>query len=196
MRYFQLKSLGDQSKLKENVCISKRPSGLGLNSTLLNKGKSVKAFFPENAEVRLKDDEPGLMLTDVLSNTLWCFIANERTREIVQPVCGTEDVEYLPFVLYDQRGNRYSDDYGFIHPLRMCNVVDRDASTIRYQGGDPNRAIMSVTEYVFDGSLTKDLPALFRVPEYTYDIFMNETLARALYEAKISNLFLNEVQLS
>lgn len=196
MRYFQLQSLGDQRKLKEHVCISRKPSGLGLKSYLLSEGGSVAAYYPENAEVHLKDAEPGLLLTDFLSNTLWCFIANHRTREVVEAICGNQDLEYFPFILFDQRGNRLSDDYCFIHPLRICNAVDRAASDISYEDDDPNGEILSVEEYVFNSELTKDLPPLFRVPEYTYDIFMNETLARALYEARIGNLFLNEVQLS
>lgn len=195
MRYFQLESLGDQRKLREHVCISKRPKGLGLKSFLLGEGESVAAYYPDNAEVHLKEAEPGLILTDFLSNTLWCFIANSKTRQAVEQVCGHDGVEYLPFTLFDQRGNKLSDDYGFIHPLLVCEAVDRAASTIRYEDGDPEGEIMSVTEYVFDSRLTENLPPIFRVPEYSYDIFMNEILARALFDAKISNLFLHEIEL-
>ncbi len=195
MRFFQLKCLGDQSKLAEHVCISKRPKGMGLKSTLLGKAESVSAYFPDNAEVHLQEAEPGRVLTDCLSNTLWCFIANRRTRELVEQVCGREGVEYLPFTLFDSSGKVLSDDYYFIHPLKSCEAVDRAASDIRYQHDDPKGEILSVREYIFDHRLAQNLPPLFRVPEYSYDIFMNEVLARTLFDAKIANLFLHEIEL-
>ena len=196
MRYFQLKCLGDQSKLKEHVCISKRPNGMGLKSRLLGTGESVAAFYPKAAEVHLKNAEPGTVLTDYLSNTLWCFIANSRTREVVEIVCGNDDVEYLPFTLFDPSGNKLSNDYCFIHPVSVCEAVDRASSHISYQNDDPEGEILSVREYVFDRKRIENLPPLFRVPEYSYDIFMNEVLARALFEAKISNLYVHEVQVN
>lgn len=90
---FSVEIIRRSKKLKEHVCISKRPNGLGLKSYLLDKGGSVTSYFHNNAELHLKDAEPGLLLTDFLSNTLWCFIANQRTREIVESICGNKDVE-------------------------------------------------------------------------------------------------------
>lgn len=193
MRYFQLKSLGDIHKLKENVCLGKSPDGLGLNVTRLTKGKPLAKLYPENVEVHLKESNPGLLLTDVLSNTFWCFVGNQKVRQIVESVCGNENVEYLPFILFDQRGNRYSDEYCFIHPIKVIDVVDRASSQITYEDDDPNGEIMSVQKYaIAKDKLDQALP-LFRVPEFTYDIFMNEILAKALYDAKISNVFLDEI---
>lgn len=196
MRYFQLECLGDRSKLREHVCISRRPNGLGLKSYLLGTGESVAPYFPENAEVHLKDAEPGTVLTDFLSNTLWCFIANRRTRSVVEHVCGQHGVEYLPFTLFDPGGNPLSDDYSFIHPIRVCDAVDRASSDISYEDDDPEGEILSVEEFVFDRHLVENLPPLFRVPEYAYAIFLNEVLAKALFEAKISNLFVHEVRVA
>lgn len=194
MRAFRLECLGDRSRSREHVCVSGRPSGLGLRCYLMNEGTSVLPFYPEDASIRLKPAEPGLVLTDFLSNTVWCFIANRRTREVVESVCGHEGVEYLPFVLLDHDGERYSDEYSFIHPLQVCDVVDRAASEISYEDDDPSGEILSVEEYVFREPATHELPPLFRVPENPYDIFLNETLARALHAAKITNLFVHEVE--
>ena len=196
MRYFQLECLGDQGKAKEYVCISREPNGMGLKSYLLGTGESLAAFYPKAAEVHLKNAEPGTVLTDYLSNTLWCFIANSRTREVVETVCGNDGVEYFPFILFDQLGNKLSDDYCFIHPVLVCEAVDRANSDISYEDDDPEGEILSVDEYVFDRQRIENLPPLFRVPEYSYDIFMNEVLARALFEAKISNLYVHEVKVN
>lgn len=194
-RFFQLECLGDQSRLREHVCVGHTPHGLGLKRYLMTEGASVRAFYPEDASVRLKAGQPGRVLTDFLSNTVCCFIANRRTREVVASVCGEEGVEYLPFVLFDHEGERYSDEYGFIHPLQVCDVVDREASEISYRDDDPAGEVLSVETYVFREAATEGLPPLFRVPECPYDIFLNEALARALHAAKITNLFLHEVTL-
>ena len=63
-----------------------------------------------------------------------------------------------------------------------------------FEDDDPERAITSVDTYVLDRARCVDLPPLFRVPEWTYDIFLNEALARALHDAQTSNLFLHELE--
>ncbi len=195
MRFFRLNSLGNRSMDRSLVCIDKRPAGLGRDGLKLTTGEPLAAIFPPEAEVHLRPSEPGRQLTDFLSNTQWLFIANRRTRDVVAQVCGSEGVEYLPFVLFDQAGARLSDDYAIIHPLSVCKAVNRAASTLTYEDeDDENSDITDVEEYVFDRDLVDGLPHLFRVPEFTYDIFIDEVLARALHGAKISNLVVREVE--
>ncbi|MCB9601052.1 MAG: hypothetical protein H6720_11970 [Sandaracinus sp.] len=142
----------------------------------------------------LRPSRPGRELTDVLSNTEWCLLANRRTCDVVRAVCGDDGVEYLPFTLHEPDGALLSADYSIVHATRFCDVVDREASEIDYEDDDPERDITSVDRYVFDGARCVSLPHLFRVPEWSYDLFLDETLGRALHGAKISNLFLHEVE--
>lgn len=195
MRLFRLECLGDRYAMDRHVVVERRPMGLGMRSLWLGEGKAFGESFPSDAKVLLAESRPGRELTDVLSNTEWCLLANARTREIIQSVCGEDDgVEYLPFTLHEPDGALLSADYVIVHPTRFCDVVDRAASEIDFMDDDPEGEITSVDSYVFDRARCLDLPHLFRVPEWTYDVFLDEPLAHALHDAKVGNLFLHEIE--
>lgn len=192
MRFFQLECLGDRYAM--DVVVDRGPSGLGMRGLWLGEGKPFEDAYPSDLKVTLRESRPGRELTDVLSNTKWCLKANGRTREVIRTLCGDEGVEYLPFSLHEPDGTLLSADYAIVHPVRFCDVVNRDASEIDYEADDPEGEISSVETYVFDAARGIDLPHVFRVPEFSYDVFFDETLARALHDAKIGNLFLHEVE--
>lgn len=169
--------------------------GLQKRTLWLTDGKPFDGSFPPDAKVLLRETQPGRELTDVLSTTTWCWLVNGRTRAVIHSVCGDEGVEYLPFTLHAPDGTLLSDDYVIVHPTRFCDVVDREASELSFENDDPNADVTSVESFVLDRARCVDLPPVFRVPEWTYDIFLDETLARALHDAKVGNLFLHEVEL-
>jgi hypothetical protein len=189
MRVFRLDALGDRASMQRHVVVDRRPRGLGLRTTRLGSGKPIGPDVPP-LSVALRESWPGRELSDVLSTTEWLLLANARTVECVRGVAGDQDVEYLPFTLHAPDETLLSADYAVVHPVRFCDVVDRAASVLRFQGD-----ITGVESYVLDRGRCHDLPPLFRVPEWSYDIFLNETLARALHGARIGNLFLHEVTL-
>lgn len=194
MRFFQLECLGDRYATDRHVVVDRPPSGLGRSGSKLHEGLPFGDAYPSDVKVTLRESRPGRELTDVLSNTEWCLMANGRTCDVIRSVCGDEGVEYLPFTLHEPDGTLLSADYAIVHPLRFCDVVDRDESEIEYEDDDPEGEISSVESYVFDHARCTNLPHFFRVPEWSYDVFFDETLARALHDAKIGNLFLHEVE--
>ncbi len=180
--------------MQRHVVVDRGPEGLGRSGFKLGTGEAFNGTFPQDARLLLRESQPGRELTDVLSNTEWCFLVNRRTCEVVRSVCGDDGVEYLPFTLHEPDGTLLSADYVIVHPVRFCDVVDRAASELEFEDDDPRGEVTSVESYVFDRARCTALPPLFRVPEWTYDIFLGEPLARALHGAKISNLFLHEVE--
>lgn len=178
--------------MQRQVVVDRRPRGLGLRTTRLGSGEAVGPEVPPLSVV-LRESWPGRELTDVLSTTEWLLLANARTVDCIRAVAGDEGVEYLPFTLHAPDEALLSADYTVVHPVRFCDVVDRAASVLRFLDGDPEGDITGVESYVLDRARCQDLPPLFRVPEWSYDIFLNETLARALHGAKTGNLFLHEV---
>ena len=194
MRLFRLECLGDRYAMDRHVVVDRRLMGLGMRGLWLGEGKAFEGTFPADVRAVLRETRPGRELTDVLSNTEWCWLVNGRTRAVIHSVCGDEGVEYLPFTLHEPDGTLLSDDYVIVHPTRFCDVVDREASEIDFEDDDPEGEITSVDAYVLDRARCVDLPPLFRVPEWTYDLFLDEKLASALHDACIGNLFVHEVE--
>jgi hypothetical protein len=195
MRYFMIERLGDQRKLNDCVVISKDPSGLKLKTYYLSEGLPVAEFYPQDARIQLQDDCPGLLLTSYLSNTVSLIIFNTQCKQVIEEVCNDQEIEYLPFTLFDHKGNVYSKDYWIINPIGTYDCVDRDHSDISYLNDEPSKDILSIRSFAFKKDKMANAPHLFRVPEQTYSYFMDEKLGRALKEVEPSNLMITEIPL-
>jgi hypothetical protein len=196
MRFFKIELLGDTSKYRENVVVTRDIKGLGLHTYYLREGRRVADIFPSDAATALEDAYPGIRLTSVLSNTIRCLLVDTSTKEIIKRICDKDgvDVEYLHFTIIGHKGFPLTDDYWVVNPLGLYSIVDRTRSEIAYVNDDPTREIIDVKKFVFKNENSAHAPHLFRVPEQPSSYFIDEVLGRAIADSKPTNVYLTKVE--
>lgn len=194
-RFFKIEILGDQRKFRDNVLIEDEPKGLGLKSYYPSKGIPLSEYYPSQAVINVREENPGRQLTSFLSNTVNLLYFDNQIKRVIEDVCSAQDIEYLPFILYDHVRCILSKDYWLISPIGTYDCVNRLASNIAYLDEDPEKEILSVETFVFREEAVASAPHLFRVPEQPYNYFIDETLGKAINATNPTNIFLTEIEL-
>jgi len=196
MKIFMIRTLGDFRNT--DLCVvNEAPRGIGVKYSRLALGRSIAADFPTDATVHMSADQPGLKLSSLLGNTKRFLIVNRDVKEIVAAEHVRRGdlwpIEYLPFTLINQKGRTHSTDYFFINPLGTVDCVNHKASDIVYFEGDLTM-VLEIKRMVLDPDKLKGAPPLFRLPQAEDRYFVDEDLKRALDERKLTNLYLDEIE--
>lgn len=186
MRYFRLWPRGNDRD-KTLAFVRDEPAGLGLYDYYMRQGERIGEHYPANAKVYLDPQTPGIKLESVLGNLCSYLMVSTAMRDLVLGVC-TNEIEVLPFTLYNHKKRVHSTDYVILNPIGTYDCVNRKASTITYEGD----AIVGVAKLVFDSNKVEGAPHLFRVPEKPSWYFISETLARAIKNSNLTNVILKE----
>lgn len=186
MRFFRFWPRGNDRD-KSLAFVRDEPSGLGLNDFYMRQGKRIGGLYPANAKVYLDRQTPGTKLESVLGNLCSYLMVSTQTKDVVLSVC-TNEIEVLPFTLYNHKKRVHSKDYVILNPIGTFDCVSRAASQITYEGDE----IVGVKTLVFDSNRTGDAPHLFRVPEKPSWYFITDTLARAMKTANLTNVIVKE----
>jgi uncharacterized protein DUF1629 len=195
MKYFLLDTLGDVDG--ERAVIDRAPEDLGLQYYRLAKGVRIGDLYPDDARVLMSKKFQGLKLDSLLGNTKGFLIVKVPVKEAIEAHCADDDIEYLPFTLYNLKKRVQSKDYFIVNPIGTVDCLNLEASVIKYvdKPGDPSHgAVVNVKKYVFEPKKLKRAPALFRVKEKPTRYVVNEQLASAFDKAKFSNISLTEVE--
>ena len=193
MRYFQINNLCDTQDRSLSF-ISNGVKKMGLASYRPAKGKRVGDKYPENAEIHLQPENPGIKLPNLIGNTKSHLIVNTAMKDTILEYCpgGEVDIEILPFTLINHKKRVHSKDYWIINPIGTFDCVNRSASEIEFLDDE----IVGVDKYVFDPKKLEKAPHLFRVPEDPTEYFISQSLAKAFQEKQFTNIFLIEIEQS
>lgn len=195
MQYFKIETLGDQSKLKENVVISENLVALKIKAHFPATGRSIIDKYPDDLAIALSDRFPGVKLTPFISNTKSLLIFDDKCKAIIEEVCAGEDIEYLPLTINDHQGSKLTSDYWIINPLTKLNCLKHEDSDIKYVNDDPTKKVIRIGSFVLDPSKLNNAPHLFRISEDPHICVMDEVLGRQLSEVKPENLTVTPLKL-
>ena len=191
MRYFRLDTLGDTSDPKLAI-IRSRPEGIGIAGYQPARGERIGDRYPEDARVYLPPTPKGNALGSLLGNTKNYLMVKAEMKEVIADQCREQDIEYLPFTLYDRKRRPTCRDCWIINPIGTFDCVNRTVSDISYVPG--TQEVATVFKYVFDPKKVEKAPHLFRVPEDATHLFVSQTLARAFKDRELTNLSLIEIE--
>ena len=193
MRYFQIITLGDTGD-KSLAFISSYVENIGLAAYRPAKGKRVGEKYPENAEIHLQSEDPGIKLYSLIGNTHSYLIVDTAVKDTIVEFCPDDEteIEMLPFTLINHKKRVHSKDYWIINPIGTFDCVNRSASEIEFLDDD----IVGVDKYVFDPKKLEKAPHLFRVPEDPTEYFISQSLAKAFKDKQFTNFFLVEIEQS
>lgn len=144
----------------------------------LNEGVRMGDKFPPDVEATL-DPERGSLLTDFLHNTDKVVPISEKACALFEAEgLGEELVEYLPFVLKNQKGRVVrKPQYCLANPLRKIDCLDRERS--KFSTHDDGVEVITVTHlYLLKDKIPEDAK-FFRLGEQpNYIIFRSDLLER------------------
>lgn len=185
MDYFLLDTTGDLND--ESIClIEDAPDGMGINSYRMSLGDRAKKYWPEDAKISLRPENPGIKLTGILSNVKNYLLINSKGAEIIKEFCSDMKMEILPFTLINHKKRIHSTDYCCVNLIGNFDCLNEEKSGITY---GENNDVISIDEYVLDAKKVKKAPHCFRIDKHRSKYVISRELGRALKDAGITNLF-------
>ena len=185
MNFYSLETGGDLND--PALCfIAQPPEGMTRGNQRMGLGKPVRKLFPQNAQIRLLEEHPGIKLPGYLGNQPGYLIFSSAGRAVIQRLCPKQKIEYLNFTLVNHKGRVHSTDYCIVNPLGSFDALNEIASTIKYAQDDGR--ILSVAEVVLDSVKLENAPHLFRLKHKPILYVLSQALRDAFAEANVSNI--------
>ncbi len=169
---------------KDLCLIDEYPEGMEKYGHTMALGKPATPHFPKDAIVRLSEDNPGIKLAHVCGNLQGCFIGSSLVKKIISKYCSEQEIEYLPFTLYNHKGRVHSTDYYFINPIGGIDCLNYEESGAEFDNGE----FMALDKVVLDREKIENAPHFFRVEEERYNYVMSLELVKALRDEGVDNL--------
>lgn len=193
LRFFKLSASG---KLGDpDLCMLDRlVKGLGMYVARVGLGKRARDVYPEDARVYMSEDAPGIRLSPLLGNLCNTLLMSSELRDVVEKHCKNE-IEYLPFTLYDHRKRVYSRDYWIVNPIGTFDCLDFQASEIVWGSKDAT-AVIRVNKHVLDRKKVQDAPQLFRVDKDPMAYVLRYELAKEISDRRFANIYWKELTLN
>jgi hypothetical protein len=193
MRYFRIRQLGDESD-RERIIVDKRPEGLDGWDFVMAQGERIGDKYPGDAKVYLRDQYPGIKLTDFISNTVAYMITSDRMMSVIKANANVE-IEYLPLAIYNHRKRLHAANYWIINPIGTTDCLDLAASDVIR--GEETGQITMVNVYAFSRrGLGPKPPSILRVKETPWEIFVDEPTARTFHQQQMTNIQIDIVPCS
>jgi hypothetical protein len=150
-------------------------------------GEPIKPFWPQEARLSLKKPSKGVKLRSFLGNRQNMILVTKALRDIIEALCPKEKIEYLPFVLLDQRDRELSKDYFLVNPLGGIECLDKTKSKMTYSDDEPKR-VLDISKYVLDRKKVEKAPELFRIGEQATDYVVSSVLLDEWKKIKATNI--------
>lgn len=186
MRFYQLKTLGNANN-DEIIFIDDYVKGLEMESWRVGKGEAVASTWPADASIHLRKSS-GRKVTDIVGTVTKALFVSKRVRDILEQFVPTGSVEFLPVTIYDHRKRLVSSDHVIANPLGAFDCLDLSASELLWHPEKPD-TIISVEKPVLSAKKLQKAPPLFRIQHATMRHVVNYDAAKALLEAKLTNLY-------
>lgn len=193
MDYFLFETTGNLND--ESLClIEDCPEGLEKKDYTLQLGQPCLPYFPESAVIRLREENRGIKLTHIIGNTKSYFIGSKLVKEIIELHCPNQNIEYLPFTLYNHKSRVHSTDYFIINPIGGFDCLNLAASGAVYSNKDGR--LLTLKNYVLDTNKIKKAPHLFRIDVESYNYVVSEALAQAFVDGGVTNFNATEMDVA
>jgi hypothetical protein len=184
MDFFVLDTQGNLND--SSLClVDDPPVGMGMHDYCLARGVKAKPHYPDNAKVFLRTEHPGLKLPGILGNLNGYFIGSSKAKEIVEQHCPDEEIEFLPFALYNQKKKLHSSDYWFINPIGGFDSLNEPACGIKY---DAKGTVVTMEAIVLAAKKLDKAPDLFRILKAPQEYVVSRRLAQAFKDGGVSNV--------
>lgn len=184
MDYFLVKTTGDLND--ESLClIEDCPEGLEKKDYTLKLGQPCLPYYPENAIIRLREENRGIKLKSIIGNTKNYLIGSTLVKDIIQRHCPDQNIEYLPFTLYNHKNRVHSADYFIINPIGGFDSINIEASDPIYSPKDGR--LLTVEKYVLDSKKIEKAPHFFRVDIEPCNYVVSRVLGQALVDGGVTN---------
>jgi hypothetical protein len=167
VRFYKIDELKRQNS--EYCAVRTVPEGTNSISHRYRRGIYMADEYPDDARINMSNRHPGKVLCDFLSNTKSILFVSRKMKEIVESMADNE-IEYLPFSLYNHKGRLASSDYFIIN------------------------IIVGIDTFVLDAEKVKEAPHIFRIKEDPCEYVVSETLANAFKAANLTNINLEELE--
>jgi hypothetical protein len=193
MRFRLLNTMGNAND--RDLCFLTRfVEGIEGKSYFTHLGERLTPFYPKDARIQMSPEHPGIKLSALIGNERSMLLVSSSFKEAIQKHC-TNEIEYLPFTLYDHRNRAYSEDYFIINPIGTFDCLDLKASDISWSTKSPKK-ILHIEEHVLDRAKMQDAPQLFRVDGAPSTYVLGLELAREMYNRKLTNIRWTELRFS
>jgi hypothetical protein len=193
MRFFNLSALGDPDD--ESLCfLDNFVDGLEPQSWRVGEGTRFGREYPKDAKVFMNRENPGIKLPPLVGNSLNMIVGSRDFKEALEKHCKNE-IEYLPFTLYDHRKRIHSRDYFIINPIGTFDCLDMKESIIEWDEDEPGQ-IIGIDKRVLDRKKMKDAPQFFRIDKDPSSYVVGLELAREFKARNFTNIFWAELPLS
>lgn len=193
MRFFKLSCMGDPDD--DNLCFLDNfldeHEGLSARAAL---GRRFGKDYPKDAKLFMNRENPGIKLSPLLGNSRNMIVGSRDFKEALEKHC-TNQIEYLPFTLYDHRKRVHSRDYFIINPIGTFDCLDFKESVIKWDDEAPDE-IISIHKTVLDRKKMKDAPQFFRIDRAPTAYVVGLEVAREFKARNFSNIFWAELPLS
>ncbi|WP_434388726.1 hypothetical protein [Melittangium boletus] len=192
LRFFNLRSIGKMGD-PELCMLHSLVKDMGMEVARFGLGLRARDVYPEGASIYMSEDSPGIKLLSLLGNTRNTLIVNSELRAVIEKHC-TNEVEYLPFTLYDHRKRPYNRDYCIVNPIGMVDGLDLKASDIVWDDENPTKLIRLNTP-VLDRKKVENAPQLFRLTQDPMTYVLRYELAKEISDRKFTNIFWKELKM-
>jgi hypothetical protein len=193
MSVYFLNTLGDLGD--PALCVLDHiPPGLGAAYSRLAKGRPMGGDFPAQAGISMTEGHEGIRLASLVGHTQNFIVASRALQTVIREAYDAtpfqDRIEILPVSIIDHRGRVRSDEYALVNPLGTFDVLDHERSEVEYFEG----YVIGVDKYVLDAEKVAAAPPLFRLQEKPSRYLVQESLARAIEQAALTNVILEQVE--
>ncbi len=129
MDYHKIRTSGNLDD--RSLCILDEPEGLQGKDYYLRHGRRIGKDLSQNMKYYMDEEYPGTKLCPLISNLSSFLIVSSEIVAMIQQVCDNE-IEYLPFTLYDHEKRVASEDYFIVNPIGTFDCLNEGASEIEY----------------------------------------------------------------
>jgi hypothetical protein len=159
--------------------------GIGLNGWRWIAGAAFRpGDYPENAKIRMTDEDPAMVVPDFVPNTHNMLIVSRRVKEVIERET-VPPVEYFPLTIINHRGRPASTEHFVVNPVGGWDVLDRNASVVIMF----KDKVVTVEKTVLDPKLVALAPGLFRLKEQPHRYMITERLVAEVrkLDPRVSN---------
>ena len=193
MRFFKISVLGDPDD--DSLCfLDNFVEGINPLAHRASSGLRIGAEYPKEAKIFMNRENPGIKLSPLLGNSRNVLVGSNEFKAAIEKHCKNE-IEYLPFTLYDHRKRVHSRDYFIINPIGTFDCLDRKESVIEWDDEDPEE-IIGFDKLVLDRKKMKDAPQCFRIDKAPSAYVLGLEVAREFKAQSFKNIWWTELPLS
>lgn len=158
----------------------------------VGNGESVSASWPSDASIHLRKTS-GRKLADVLGTITNTLFVSRRFQATLEQFIAPNSTEFLPVKIFDHRKRIISEDHVIANPLGTFDCLDLEASKVLWHPEKPD-TVVRVRKAVLSARKIEVAPPFFRIKNASTRHVVTSEPAKALYAAKMTNLYWDQLE--